>query len=237
MRVDFTEEPKKVKSLGARLLNFLLAVLTVTLLFVVCISLIFEVCQVDGMSMLPTLKNESFILCKSGKELSRGDIVIVSVPGKRLVKRIVAVPGDEIVFAYTDDPAETTDGFKNIKLYLKKQGDNRFYKVDEDYILDGIMTQRCFSGVPLYGCEAFYSELFEEDIASLGREYIITLNESEYYVLGDNRDKSLDSRFYGKIAGNKIVGKYIYEIDGGPLYYLLDALHSVSLFITKNVAN
>ncbi|MFA6131161.1 MAG: signal peptidase I [Patescibacteria group bacterium] len=39
-----------------------------------------------------------------------------------------------------------------------------------------------------------------------GREEII-LGEDEYYVLGDNRDESLDSRSFGSIKENTIVGR------------------------------
>jgi signal peptidase I len=39
-------------------------------------------------------------------------------------------------------------------------------------------------------------------------EGIITLGENQYYVLGDNRTASLDSRIYGPINKSLIIGKY-----------------------------
>ena len=38
----------------------------------------------------------------------------------------------------------------------------------------------------------------------------IELGEDEYYVLGDNRPESIDSRTFGPISGSKIVYKNIY---------------------------
>ncbi|MFH0857063.1 MAG: signal peptidase I [bacterium] len=44
---------------------------------------------------------------------------------------------------------------------------------------------------------------------------IIELQEGEYYVLGDNRDRSLDSRVFGPIKKDSIVGKVWFR--GWPL--------------------
>lgn len=44
------------------------------------------------------------------------------------------------------------------------------------------------------------------EIVTLG-EYLVTLKESEYFVLGDNRKSSFDSRNLGPISRDYIVGK------------------------------
>lgn len=39
----------------------------------------------------------------------------------------------------------------------------------------------------------------------------ISLSDDEYYVLGDNRDNSMDSRHYGTIRRDEIIGKVLFH--------------------------
>ena len=48
---------------------------------------------------------------------------------------------------------------------------------------------------------------------SLNEEKIeIKLSENEYFLVGDNRDNSFDSRMFGSILGDRIIGKAYYKI-------------------------
>ncbi len=118
----------------------------------------------------------------------RGDIVVLFSPidDIRLVKRVVAVPGDNV---------ELRDNqlFVNGKLATQSPvgDDGDSFVLDEN--LDGHMHKIMLSsdvGAP----------------RSYGPE---TVPKDHYFVLGDNRDNSNDSRFIGFIERRRIVGEAV----------------------------
>lgn len=55
--------------------------------------------------------------------------------------------------------------------------------------------------------ETYYNEKTMGDIS-------VTLDQDQYFVLGDNRNKSLDSRIFGPITKSDIEGKILYAVFG-----------------------
>ena len=57
-------------------------------------------------------------------------------------------------------------------------------------------------------------ELINYNFETLGniKDFVITLKDDEYYVVGDNRKDSIDSRNFGPINKKDIVGKTIFKI-------------------------
>lgn len=122
----------------------------------------FSPIRVNGTSMYPTLQDKEFmILNKIGlqKGINRFDIVVVESNGKYIIKRVIGLPGESVM--YSDN-----------KLYINE-------KVVEDN----------------------YSKSETEDFEN------VVLKEDEYFVMGDNREVSKDSRVIGPVNIKNIKGK------------------------------
>ena len=128
--------------------------------------------RVDGDSMNDTLRNnEILILNKLEKKYDRFDIVVINYEDTKLVKRIIALPGENI-------------SYKDNQLYINNKK------------FDDIETSRTI--------DFSLEELFD----------IETIPENHYFVMGDNRNNSLDSRDYrvGLIKEEDIVGVTIFRL-------------------------
>ena len=126
----------------------------------------------------------------------RGDIVVFFSPedGKRLVKRVVGLPGDMI-------------HMRAKKLYIN--GVAAEYEPLDRKIIDQLShDQQSF--------HLFYSENIDEEkhpvmvmpsISSIQSFGPVKIPEKRYFMLGDNRDHSADSRFFGFVDRSTIVGR------------------------------
>ncbi len=103
--------------------------------------------------------------------------------------------GEIIVFRYPRDPSQyfikriiSLPGermeIKEGEVYIYTKDTNRRVKLDEEYLKEDTST---FSS----------------------KEAIIELGENEYYVMGDNRSHSKDSRSFGPVKESFIIGRVL----------------------------
>lgn len=125
----------------------------------------------------------------------RGDVVVLRSPedDKRLVKRVVGLPGDEILF-------------RNGRLFINRE------PVDYDPLAASIVQQIDPTDQPSF--------LFaQENLTGRHHPVMITLGtpslpfgpyvvpETQYFVMGDNRNNSRDSRWFGPVDREDILGQ------------------------------
>jgi signal peptidase I len=176
------------------------------LLFVLVVrSFIFEPFRIPSGSMMPTLLEGDFIFVKKYAyglrlpvtetkvietgEPQRGDVVVFRLPSDpsvNYIKRVVGLPGDTIVY---ERHRLTINGEQ---VDLQRSDDNSW-------------------GAPVY-VEDLDGRV--HDILVMSPEYSTRDNtyrvpEGHYWVMGDNRDRSKDSRFIGAIPEEYLVGEAV----------------------------
>ena len=126
----------------------------------------------------------------------RGDIVVFFSPadGQRLIKRVVGLPGDTISMR---------------RNRLEINGAPAFYEPVEGTALDRTCpvdrTGRLCVEEDLAGRR--HPVLFTPHWPSRRTFGPLRVPEGQYFVMGDNRDNSADSRFFGFVTRDRIVGR------------------------------
>jgi signal peptidase I len=176
-------------------------------------SFIVEPFRIPSASMMPTLLIGDFILVNkydygirlpvlnmkiiSNKTPERGDIIVFRYPvDPRIpfIKRVVGISGDKVAYF-------------NKTLYINGVADRQIYNgLYED---DG--PGRNMNGWQLL--EASTGEIEHEILLNPQRPSQIVekiVPEGHYFVLGDNRDNSKDSRYWGFVPDENLMGRAFY---------------------------
>ena len=126
------------------------------------------------------------------KPIKRGDVMVFSYPRDpsiNYVKRVIGLPGDHI-------------SYYNKSLYVNNAIINREHVEDIEeysvYIEDNTETE-------------YYISLIRGSKSKLDGE--VQVPDNQYFVLGDNRDNSNDSRVWGFVPEQNLIGKVVKIFD------------------------
>lgn len=146
----------------------------------------------NGSSMRPTLAPDDKLIVQSLGKVERGKIVILKLDkySDFLIKRVIAIPGDNF---YYDSGGYL---YLNDELYI------------EEYLLDenGMFTYDTLTEEFSLKDKAHISGI---EICNHAGECRVP--EDYYFVMGDNRKNSLDSRVFGLVHKSEIMGVVKYR--------------------------
>ena len=147
--------------------------------------------NVYGDSMVPVLSSGDVIFTQKistyFKSYKRGDIVVLD--GKNMEGYSSKEYLIKRVIGLPGETVRIEDG----SVYIKPADSDEFYLLQENYLPSGTQTT-----MREHGLKKGYNE--------------VTLAENEYYVLGDNRPVSNDSRNLGPFTANRIKGVAVIRV-------------------------
>ena len=172
-------------------------------------SFVVEPYKIPSGSMIPTLLIGDFILVKKyqygvrvpvinklifeNEKPSYGDIIVFQYPQNKkinYIKRVVALPGDNIRYI-------EKELFVNGKKYA--QMEEILYPSSSQYSTEDVYKEN----------NSYNSyNILKSNNPSQNFEYRVP--EGTYFVLGDNRDNSNDSRYWGAVPYENLIGEAFY---------------------------
>ncbi len=181
-----------------------------------------------GLKVLPDFNGNGHLI--EGERPKRGDIVIFYVPTNKtqhFVKRCVAVGGDEILYYDKHLLIHFHEGDEYIKQnypankIVKAMGklwvDNPYkekfpgIQYNPEYNGNSFLLMLFNSQEGRVDMEPIYVEDLDAPIPNFGRTPVNAFYKKvapdHFYMIGDNRDNSDDSRFWGAVPYSLIIGK------------------------------
>ena len=188
-------------------------------------SFLFEPFKIPSGSMIPTLQIGDLILVNkfhygirlpvantkltAGTPVARGDVMVFRYPPKPSVdyiKRVVGIPGDEVAYlnkklSINGQPVASEalpDYFDDSTMRYFRHEREQLPGRTHEIIVDN--ERPAF--IP--GADEFP---MRENCRYSVEGVVCKVPEGHYFMMGDNRDNSLDSRYWGFVPDKNIVGK------------------------------
>lgn len=190
--------------------EWLESMIVILLLATVIRSFIVAPFKIPSSSMVPTLEVGDFLFVTrynyglripftdlqfAQSPAERGDVVVFDYPedrSKDYIKRIVGVPGDVIVYHHNKLSVN------GVEMPLQRTGIHTYVMGDNSTAVSGLFTEQ------LTGVE---HQVLRQKHTIRDGKWIVP--EGKYFVLGDNRNNSRDSRFWGFVPQEFLVGKAV----------------------------
>ncbi|KRM36944.1 signal peptidase I [Lactobacillus hamsteri DSM 5661 = JCM 6256] len=194
---------KKTKEIVTWWLEVILLAAAIFGIFWALNKYVFANCTVSGISMEPTFDDKERVVAVRHAKLTRGEVVVVDAPdepGALYIKRIIGMPGDTVVS-------------KNQQIYINGK------KLNQPWLKAGRkMTDNGEDGFS--GTKYSYTQNFTLSSLAKTNNYkqyytpaqLKTMQRTNkvpkgtYFVMGDHRSVSKDSRYIGTIPRDKVVG-------------------------------
>ena len=192
-------------------------------------SFLFEPFKIPSGSMIPTLLVGDLILVNKyhygirlpvinkkiidNHDPQRGDVMVFRYPKDTTVdyiKRVVGVPGDEVMFKsqrlYVNGVEVPLQAVPPPGFYDEE---SRRYQSEFIEDLSGVSHPILLdpSAQPFYGSPDKIEFPFRENCRYSAEAVTCKVPAGYYYMMGDNRDNSQDSRYWGFVPDENIVGK------------------------------
>jgi signal peptidase I len=159
-------------------------VITIALAIVLSLiirSFVAHAFHVESGSMEPTLApGDRILVNKLSNSPSRGNLIVFARPDGDLVKRVVALEGETIVF------------------------DEGLVRIGDQWLIEPYLS----AGTGTYARAAIPNCAPAEDVDGLTA---CTVPEGSVFVMGDNRGVSFDSRNFGPVPRDDIVGNAAFQ--------------------------
>ncbi|MBO5884539.1 MAG: signal peptidase I [Clostridia bacterium] len=158
---------------------------------------------VSQISMMPYINpngiDEDYVYVNSNtNDITYGDVVICEKGPDLVIKRVIAMPGDNLMIKLTDD------GYYSFFIQYSAQGE--WVKLEEDYVRDKTVYETSYNIFYTKGDKTF-------EIDEYGNQYL-PITENEIFLAGDNRLFSKDCIEYGALDTMGLVGEVVYLIHG-----------------------